>query len=107
MMVASTTTLRLPTRMPSAMMQIAISCNPIYCIYVIRCCYARALLQYAFDELGFHRIEIRVVGFNTRALRFWTGLGFQQEGMARDSYYCDGQYSDFILMSIRERVIRY
>ena len=62
----------------------------------------RRLLQYAFDELGFHRVEIRVVGFNTRALRFWTELGFQQEGIARQSYYCDNQFSDFIMMSILE-----
>jgi RimJ/RimL family protein N-acetyltransferase len=59
------------------------------------------LLQYAFDELGFHRVEIRVVGY-ARALRFWTGLGFQQEGIARQSYYCDNQFSDFIMMSILE-----
>ena len=62
----------------------------------------RRLLQYAFDNLGFHRIAIGVVDFNTRALRFWTGLGFQQEGIARESHYCDGQYSDFIMMSILE-----
>jgi len=62
----------------------------------------RRLLQYAFDELGFHRVAIYVTGFNTRALRFWTGLGFQQEGVARDGYYCDNVYSDFIMMSILE-----
>ena len=62
----------------------------------------RRLLQFAFDKLGFHRVAVGVVGFNTRALRFWTGLGFQQEGIARESHYCDGQYSDFIMMSILE-----
>ena len=62
----------------------------------------RRLLQYAFDELGFHRVAIGVVGFNTRALRFWTGLGFRQEGVQRQGYYCDNQYSDFIMMSILE-----
>jgi diamine N-acetyltransferase len=62
----------------------------------------RRLLQYVFDELGFHRVAINVMEFNTRALRFWTGLGFQHEGIARESYYCDGQYSNFIMMSILE-----
>ena len=62
----------------------------------------RRLLQYAFDDLGFHRVAIVVMGFNTRALRFWTRLGFQQEGVWRDGYYCDNQYSDSIMMSILE-----
>lgn len=62
----------------------------------------RRLLQYTFDERRFHRVAIGVVGFNTRALRFWTGLGFQQEGIQRQGYLCDNQYSDFIMMSILE-----
>jgi diamine N-acetyltransferase len=62
----------------------------------------RRLLRYVFYDLEFHRVAIYVMGFNTRAVRFWTGIGFQQEGIARESYYCDGQYSDFIMMSIFE-----
>ena len=64
------------------------------------------LLQYAFNELGFHRVAVGAVAFNTRALRFWTKLGFQQEGVQRDGYYCDNQYSDFVLMSILENEYR-
>jgi diamine N-acetyltransferase len=64
------------------------------------------LLQYAFDELRFHRVAVGVVGFNTRAVRFWTGLGFQQEGVWRDGYYYNNQYSDFIMMSILEEEYR-
>lgn len=60
------------------------------------------LLDYAFERLGFHRISIGVVGFNERALRFWQNLGFKREGVQRDGYYCDGKYSDFIMMSILE-----
>jgi diamine N-acetyltransferase len=62
----------------------------------------RLLLKYAFEQLGFHRISIGVVGFNQRAIRFWESLGFRKEGIQRDSYYCDNQYSDFIMMSILE-----
>lgn len=60
------------------------------------------LLDYAFERLGFHRISIGVVGFNERALRFWEGLGFKKEGVHRDGYYCDSEYSDFVMMSILE-----
>lgn len=66
----------------------------------------RRLLQYAFDVLGFHRVAVGVVGFNTRAIRFWIGLGFQQEGIWRDGYYYNDQYSDFIMMSILEEEYR-
>jgi RimJ/RimL family protein N-acetyltransferase len=62
----------------------------------------RLLLGYAFERLGFHRVSVGVVGFNKRALRFWRGLGFRKEGVQRDGYYCDGEYSDFVMMSILE-----
>lgn len=60
------------------------------------------LLDYAFGRLGFHRISIGVVGFNERALRFWESLGFKKEGVERDEYYYDNEYSDGIMMSILE-----
>lgn len=60
------------------------------------------LLDYVFNRLGFHRVSIGVVGFNRRALRFWRNLGFKKEGVERDDYYCDGKFSDFIMMSILE-----
>jgi RimJ/RimL family protein N-acetyltransferase len=60
------------------------------------------LLDYAFRRLGFHRISIGVVGFNVKALRFWQSLGFKKEGVERDGYYCDGRFSDFVMMSILE-----
>lgn len=62
----------------------------------------RLLLDYAFKRLGFHRISIGVVGFNKRALKFWEGLGFRKEGVHRDGYYYNNEYSDFIMMSILE-----
>jgi RimJ/RimL family protein N-acetyltransferase len=66
----------------------------------------RVLLKYVFDILRFHRIGIGVVGFHVAALRFWEQLGFKNEGVWRDGYYCDNQYSDFIMMSILEEEYR-
>ena len=60
------------------------------------------LLTQAFNNLGFHRISIGVVGFNKKAIRFWKSLGFKKEGIHREEYYCDNKYSDFIMMSILE-----
>jgi diamine N-acetyltransferase len=60
------------------------------------------LLDYAFRQLGFHKISVEVVGFNKRALKFWEDLGFKKEGVKRDEYYYDNEYSDGVMMSILE-----
>jgi len=62
----------------------------------------RLLLDYAFTRLGFHRVSIGVVALNERALGYWEGLGFKKEGVQRDGYHCNGEYSDFVMMSILE-----
>ena len=64
------------------------------------------LLDYAFRRLGFHRISVGVVGFNERALRFWESLGFKKEGVERDEYHYDDEYSDGVMMSILEDEFR-
>ncbi len=60
------------------------------------------LLDYAFGQLGFHRISIGVVGFNKRALKFWESLGFKKEGVERDAHLYNNEFSDGIMMSILE-----
>jgi RimJ/RimL family protein N-acetyltransferase len=60
------------------------------------------LLDYAFGRLGFHKVSMGVVGFNKRALKFWESLGFKKEGIGRDDYYYDNEFSDCIMMSILE-----
>jgi diamine N-acetyltransferase len=62
----------------------------------------RLLLDYAFTRLGFHRVSIGVVALNERALGYWESLGFKKEGVQRDGYHCNGEYSDFVMMSILE-----
>lgn len=60
------------------------------------------LLDYAFGALALHRISIGVVGFNEHALRFYEKVGFKREGVQRDGYFHNHQFSDFIMMSILE-----
>lgn len=64
------------------------------------------LLKYVFEVLKFHRVGIGVVSFHAAALHFWKQLGFKQEGVWRDGYYCNSQYHDFIMMSILEEEYR-
>lgn len=60
------------------------------------------MLDYAFGALALHRIAIGVVGFNERALRFYEKVGFKREGIQRDGYFYNHQFSDFVMMSILE-----
>jgi RimJ/RimL family protein N-acetyltransferase len=64
------------------------------------------LMDYAFGALNFHRIAIGVVGFNTRALRFYEKVGFRREGIQREGYYYNYRYYDFVMMSILEQEFR-
>ncbi|MDD5263418.1 MAG: GNAT family protein [Candidatus Bipolaricaulis sp.] len=60
----------------------------------------RLLLDHAFRELKLHRVAIGVVGFNEIALAFYEKVGFRREGVQRDGYFCDGRFSDFVMMSL-------
>lgn len=63
----------------------------------------RLMLDYAFGYMNFNRVAIGVVGFNDAALRFYERVGFVQEGIQEEGYYCHFAYSDFIMMRILRR----
>ncbi|WP_019422603.1 GNAT family N-acetyltransferase [Paenibacillus profundus] len=58
------------------------------------------LLRYAFMELNLHRISLRVFDFNTRALKLYEKLGFQQEGMSREALFRNGAWHHIIHMGL-------
>lgn len=66
----------------------------------------RLLMDFAFGELALHRLSIGVVGFNERALRFYEKVGFKREGIQRDGYFYNHEFSDFVMMSILEDEFR-
>jgi RimJ/RimL family protein N-acetyltransferase len=62
---------------------------------------AIALVQtYAFRELNLHRISLRVLAYNHRAIRAYEKCGFQTEGRERESAFVDGQWHDDLIMGI-------
>ncbi|HZC27170.1 MAG TPA: GNAT family protein [Actinopolymorphaceae bacterium] len=60
----------------------------------------QVLLRYGFAELGLHRIELRVLGFNARAIGLYRKLGFVDEGRRRSAIYRSGAWHDEVQMGM-------
>ncbi|MDE3199635.1 MAG: GNAT family N-acetyltransferase [Acidobacteriota bacterium] len=58
------------------------------------------ILHIAFDELGAHRLFLDVFDDNARARHLYESLGFQYEGIMRESAERDGVWHDLHLMSM-------
>ena len=66
----------------------------------------RLVLRYAFEKLGFHRIELRVLAFNHRAIACYRKCGFVEEGLERDSALIGAEWHSDVLMGILEQEYR-
>ena len=60
----------------------------------------RLLLEYAFETLNLHRVELDAFDFNERARALYRRLGFVEEGRQRQKSFQDGRYIDHYLMGI-------
>ena len=67
---------------------------------------ARLMLQYSFEEEKLHRIFLRVLADNPRAIKSYEKAGFQREAVLREDVFLDGVYKDVILMGILDREFR-
>lgn len=61
---------------------------------------ARLMIQYGFEELGLHRIYLRVLADNERAIRSYEKAGFRQEGYLHHDVCIQGKYVDIVWMAI-------
>lgn len=60
----------------------------------------RLLLEHAFKTLELHRISIRVLAYNSRAIRAYRKCGFREEGRERETAFVNGQWHDDIMMGL-------
>ena len=60
----------------------------------------RLVLGFAFTTLQLHRISVRVLAYNTRAIAAYEKCGFAFEGRERESALVDGKWYDDIMMAI-------
>ena len=60
----------------------------------------RAVIDYGFDRIGFHKVQICVRPSNISSRRVIEKCGFEYEGSLRDYFYMDGKYEDRMYFSI-------
>jgi RimJ/RimL family protein N-acetyltransferase len=61
---------------------------------------ARQFQRHLLDELGFHRLQLEIYGFNERAMRHAERAGFVHEGVRRKAYWRDGDWVDGVLYGL-------
>lgn len=61
------------------------------------------VLGYAFGVLELHRIAVRVVEYNLRAISAYQKCGFIIEGREREAAFVDGTWHDDVMMGILDR----
>jgi RimJ/RimL family protein N-acetyltransferase len=63
----------------------------------------RLVQGYAFQTLALHRLSIRVVAYNLRAIRAYEKCGFVIEGREREAAFVDGAWHDDVMMGMLDR----
>lgn len=66
----------------------------------------RIVLNYAFNTLKYHKVYLRVLEFNKRAIRCYEKCGFLKEGLDRDGALIEGKYETDIYMGILQNEYR-
>lgn len=62
----------------------------------------RLVLRHAFEDLQLHRVDLRVLSYNRRAIASFKKCGFVEEGRERDSAPVAGEWHTDVRMSILE-----
>ena len=61
---------------------------------------ANLMIKYAFEEMKLHRVYLRVIEGNERAIKSYEKAGFKKEALLHDDVCINGVYKNIILMGI-------
>jgi RimJ/RimL family protein N-acetyltransferase len=61
---------------------------------------ARQFQRHLFEDLGFHRVQMEIYGFNERAMRHAERAGFTREGVRRKAYWRNDEWVDGVLYGL-------
>jgi RimJ/RimL family protein N-acetyltransferase len=63
---------------------------------------ARMFQWHLIRDLGFHRLQLEIYGFNQRAIKHAERSGFVREGVRRRAYWRHGEWVDGVLFGLTE-----
>jgi RimJ/RimL family protein N-acetyltransferase len=63
---------------------------------------ARQFQRHLIRDLGFHRVQMEIYGFNERAMAHAERSGFRREGVRRNAYWRNEQWVDSVLFGLVE-----
>jgi RimJ/RimL family protein N-acetyltransferase len=66
----------------------------------------RLVLRFAFEQLNLHRVSLRVLAYNHRAIRAYQKCGFVIEGHEREAALVNGQWHNDVIMGLLDREFR-
>lgn len=66
----------------------------------------KAVLEYFFEQANFHRIWLCVLEGNHIAHQLYENVGFREEGRLRKAIWRNGEWVDYIVMSILDEEYR-
>jgi steroid delta-isomerase len=61
---------------------------------------ARLLQRHLIVDLGYHRLQLEIYGFNERAQKHAERAGFRKEGVRRSAYWRHGDWTDGVLYAL-------
>jgi RimJ/RimL family protein N-acetyltransferase len=61
---------------------------------------ARLLQDHLVLELGYHRLQLEIYGFNERAMAHAERAGFVREGVRRKAYWRNDEWVDGVLFGL-------
>ncbi|WP_257347562.1 GNAT family N-acetyltransferase [Pseudalkalibacillus decolorationis] len=61
------------------------------------------VLDFAYNELNLHRIQLSVFSYNKRAIKLYERLGFTYEGAQREFVFRDGEAHDMLMYGLLRR----
>jgi diamine N-acetyltransferase len=61
---------------------------------------ARLFQRHLIFDLGYHRLQLEIYGFNERAMRHAERAGFLHEGVKRKAYWRHGEWVDGVLYGL-------
>lgn len=60
----------------------------------------RVMQNFVFQRLNLNRLQLILHDYNIRAHRCYLKCGFREEGRSRQSFFINGQYTDYVYMAI-------